>query len=111
MLDFGLSRWLRGGATRRAAGRSGRVIRPATIKRIGGRRAAAIARVADAAVVGSALVNRIAEGIGAAGEPEASLVASVLDYAKALAEGVRNARLETHTATGAGRKLSFGEGS
>ncbi len=54
--------------------------------------AAAVARAADAAVVGSALVERLAAGLDAAGKPSADLVASVLSEVRALASGVRAAR-------------------
>jgi tryptophan synthase alpha chain len=54
--------------------------------------AAAIARVADAAVVGSALVERVREGLDADGRASAALVADTLDYVAALASGVRGAR-------------------
>jgi tryptophan synthase alpha chain len=54
--------------------------------------AAAIARVADAAVVGSALVERMREGLDANGRASAALVAGTLDYVAALAAGVRGAR-------------------
>ncbi len=63
--------------------------------------AAAIARVADAAVVGSALVNRIAEGAEGSGEAKARLVASVLEGARELARGVQGARLDASSAKGA----------
>ncbi|MCH9049957.1 MAG: tryptophan synthase subunit alpha [Proteobacteria bacterium] len=72
--------------------------------------AAAIARVADAAVVGSALVNRIAEGAGATGAAKARLVESVLECARELAQGVRNARLDA-PAAGGDRRLSSAKGS
>ena len=72
--------------------------------------AAAIARVADAAVVGSALVNRIAEGAGATGAAKARLVESVLECAQELAQGVRNARLDA-PAAGGDRRLSSAKGS
>ena len=74
------------------------------------RQAAAVARVADAAVVGSALVNRIAEGAGATGAAKARLVESVLECARELAEGVRNARLDA-PAAGGDRRLSSAKGS
>jgi len=54
--------------------------------------AAAIARVADAAVVGSALVERVREGLDGNGRASAALVAGTLDYVAALAAGVRGAR-------------------
>ncbi|MCH7542650.1 MAG: tryptophan synthase subunit alpha [Proteobacteria bacterium] len=72
--------------------------------------AAAIARVADAAVVGSALVNRIAEGAEASGEAKARMVASVLEGARELARGVRGARLDAPAAAG-DRRLSSAKGS
>ncbi len=54
--------------------------------------AAAVARVADAAVVGSAIVQTIADNLDDSGQPTAQLVANVLDYARSLADGVRSAR-------------------
>ena len=54
--------------------------------------AAAIARVADAAVVGSALVERIGDGLDAESRPGANLVAETLSLVKQLAGGVRGAR-------------------
>jgi len=54
--------------------------------------AAAVARVADAAVVGSALVERVAAHLDGAGKATPGLVAAVLDDVKALATGVRGAR-------------------
>jgi tryptophan synthase alpha chain len=54
--------------------------------------AAAVARAADAAVVGSALVERVAAALDAQGKPGANLVASVLGEVRALATGVRAAR-------------------
>jgi tryptophan synthase alpha chain len=48
-----------------------------------------IARIADAAVVGSSLVERIAGALDADGRPRAGLAEGVLDFAKALGEGVR----------------------
>jgi tryptophan synthase alpha chain len=50
--------------------------------------AADVARVADAAVVGSALVDRVAASLG----DKAALVRSVLDDVRALSAGVRGAR-------------------
>jgi tryptophan synthase alpha chain len=55
--------------------------------------AAAVARVADAAVVGSALVNVIAGHVDAAGRADAGTAKAVLDAVRALAAGVREARL------------------
>lgn len=54
--------------------------------------AAAIGRIADAVVVGSALVNRVAEGLSAAGQPKPDLVNGVLNLAGELADGVHGAR-------------------
>jgi tryptophan synthase alpha chain len=54
--------------------------------------AAAIARAADAAVVGSALVDRIAGALDARGRAGAGLAEAVLGQVAALAEGVRGAR-------------------
>jgi tryptophan synthase alpha chain len=53
-------------------------------------RAAEVARIADAAVVGSALVDEIAQAAAANQSP----VAKVLDRAAALAAAVRSARVE-----------------
>jgi tryptophan synthase alpha chain len=50
-----------------------------------------IAAAADAVVVGSALVDRIARGLDAAGRPRAGLVEAVLDQVRGLAAGVRSA--------------------
>ena len=65
--------------------------------------AAAVARVADAAVVGSALVERVAANLDGAGKAKPGLVAAVLDDVKALASGVRGAR-RTATATATATK-------
>ncbi len=54
--------------------------------------AAAVARVADAAVVGSAIVRQIEANLDADGKPAAGLVDNVLDFVRALARGVRSAR-------------------
>jgi len=54
--------------------------------------AAEIAAVADAAVVGSALVDRVKANLGAGGRPAAGLVDDVLGFVGQLAEGVRSAR-------------------
>jgi tryptophan synthase alpha chain len=54
--------------------------------------AAAVARHADASVVGSAIVDRIARGLDADGKAGPSLVGDVLDFVGSLAAGVRNAR-------------------
>jgi tryptophan synthase alpha chain len=55
-------------------------------------RAAAVARVADAAVVGSALVNKIAAEVDADGRPGPNAAKAALDLVKSLAAGVRAAR-------------------
>ena len=54
--------------------------------------AAAIARHADAAVVGSAIVDRVKAGLDEAGRPKPDLLPGVFAYIKALAEGVRGVR-------------------
>ena len=54
--------------------------------------AAAVARVADATVVGSALVGCIADHLDAAGRARPDLVAAVLGLVRELADGVRGAR-------------------
>jgi tryptophan synthase alpha chain len=60
-------------------------------------RAAAIACVADAAVVGSALVDEVAAGLDEGGD----IAARVLTKTRALAMAVRNARLAQPVAAGA----------
>jgi tryptophan synthase alpha chain len=55
--------------------------------------AAAVARAADAAAVGSALVQRVAQNLAADGRAEAGLVEAVLADVRALAAGVRRARM------------------
>jgi tryptophan synthase alpha chain len=60
--------------------------------------AAAVARIADAAVVGTALVQRLAANLDAGGRAGPSLVAAVLGDVAALAAGVRAARGRTHGA-------------
>jgi tryptophan synthase alpha chain len=55
-------------------------------------RAATVARVADAAVVGSAIVERIRGALDAAGRPKPGLVEDVLAFVRDLADGVRTAR-------------------
>lgn len=52
----------------------------------------AVASVANAAVVGSAIVDRIVDGLDDGGKPKAGLVAGVLDYVNELAAGVRGSR-------------------
>lgn len=54
--------------------------------------AAAIAAIADAAVVGTALVQRLADNLDAAGNARPGLVDDVLGFVAALAAGVRGAR-------------------
>jgi tryptophan synthase alpha chain len=54
--------------------------------------AAAVARVADAAVVGSALVGRIADHLDAAGHATPGLADAVLSLVRELADGVHGAR-------------------
>lgn len=51
-----------------------------------------IARFADAAVVGTALVDRIAANLTADGAAKPGLVADVLKFAESLSEGVRRAK-------------------
>jgi tryptophan synthase alpha chain len=54
--------------------------------------ARAVAGQADAAVVGSAVVSRIADSLDASGKPKAGLKEHVLDLVRDLAAGVRSAR-------------------
>lgn len=54
--------------------------------------AADVARVADAAVVGSAIIRQIEANLDADGKPAAGLVENVLGFVQALAQGVRSAR-------------------
>ena len=56
------------------------------------RQAADVARVADAAVVGSALVDRVKAGLDGDGKPTPGLVDGVLGLVRELADGVRGAR-------------------
>jgi tryptophan synthase alpha chain len=58
--------------------------------------AAAVARVADAAVVGSAIVQRIADAAGESVTPP-ELAASVLGFVRELADGVHGARGDAAT--------------
>ncbi|MEI7608423.1 MAG: tryptophan synthase subunit alpha [Rhodospirillaceae bacterium] len=58
----------------------------------GPERAAAVSQVADAAVVGSAIVNRLARGLDAHGKAHAGLAGDVLAFVRELAAGVRGAR-------------------
>ncbi|MFO1087188.1 MAG: tryptophan synthase subunit alpha [Reyranellaceae bacterium] len=54
--------------------------------------AAAVARHADAAVVGSAIVDRVKAGLDEDGKPKAGLAQGVLSYVETLAHGVRSVR-------------------
>ena len=54
--------------------------------------AAAVARIADAVVVGSALVDRVAASLDAEGRAKPGLVDAVLADVRALGQGVRGAR-------------------
>jgi tryptophan synthase alpha chain len=54
--------------------------------------AAAVAKVADGAVVGSALVDRVAGNLDAAGRAKPGLAEAVLSLVRELAAGVREAR-------------------
>ena len=56
--------------------------------------AAAVAAVADAAVVGSALVDTVASNLDEAGRPRPGLAAAVLNLVGDLARGVRGARMK-----------------
>ena len=51
-----------------------------------------VARVSDAAVVGSAIVNRIVDNLDADGKAKPGLVDEVLGFTKELADGVRAAK-------------------
>jgi tryptophan synthase alpha chain len=54
--------------------------------------AAAVARHADAAVVGSAIVDQVKVALDADGKPKPGLVPGVLGFVKSLAEGVRSVK-------------------
>jgi tryptophan synthase alpha chain len=54
--------------------------------------AAVVARHADAAVVGSAIVDRVKAGLDDKGKPKPDLVPGVFAYVRALADGVRRVR-------------------
>lgn len=54
--------------------------------------AAAVARHADAAVVGTAIVDRVKAGLDDNGKPTPALVPGVFAYIRTLAEGVRGVR-------------------
>ena len=51
-----------------------------------------MARHADAAVVGSAIVDRVKAGLDDKGKPKPDLLPGVLDYVRTLADGVRAVR-------------------
>ncbi len=55
-------------------------------------RAAAVAKVADAVVVGSAIVNKIAAELDSDGKPGTRAAQAAIDLVKSLADGVRMAR-------------------
>jgi len=57
--------------------------------------AAAVAKVADAAVVGSALVDRVASSLDANGKATPELIKAVLGDVRALSQRVRSARFES----------------
>lgn len=54
--------------------------------------AAAVARHADAAAIGSAIVDRVKAGLDDKGKPKPDLVPGVFAYVKALADGIRGVR-------------------
>ena len=54
--------------------------------------AAAVARHADSAVVGSAIVDQVKVALDAQGNPKPGLVPGVLGFVRSLAEGVRSVR-------------------
>jgi len=60
--------------------------------------AAAVARHADASVVGSAIVDRIAKGLDGNGQPGPALIDEVLGFVGSLAAGVRGARAQPQAA-------------
>ena len=51
--------------------------------------AAAVAKIADAAVVGSALVDKVTENLNADGSPGPGMVRAVLGLVHDLSEGIR----------------------
>jgi len=65
--------------------------------------AAEVARSADAAVVGSALVERLAAQLDKKNRPKAGLVAAVLKDVRALSRGIRGARPRIKSAATAAR--------
>ncbi|MFZ2006935.1 MAG: tryptophan synthase subunit alpha, partial [Stellaceae bacterium] len=58
--------------------------------------AAEVARAADAAAVGTALVDRLAQNLDSGGKATAGLVDAVLGDIAALAQGIRGARMAAH---------------
>jgi tryptophan synthase alpha chain len=64
--------------------------------------AGAVARIADAAAVGTALVQRLAQHLDGDGKAGPSLVDAVLTDVRALAAGVRNARVAATRAASSG---------
>jgi tryptophan synthase alpha chain len=60
--------------------------------------AAAVARHADASVVGTAIVDRIARNLDANGKPGPALIDEVLGFVGSLAVGVRGARVPAEAA-------------
>lgn len=54
--------------------------------------AGAVAQIADAAVVGSAIVQMVGDNLDADGKPKPELVTNVLGLSQSLADGVRSAR-------------------
>lgn len=54
--------------------------------------AAAVARHADAAAIGSAIVDRVKAGLDDKGKPKPDLVPGVFAYVRALADGIRGVR-------------------
>ena len=60
--------------------------------------AAAVARHAEASVVGTAIVDRIAQGLDANGKPGPALIDEVLGFVGSLAAGVRTARIAAEAA-------------
>ena len=56
--------------------------------------AAAVARHADASVVGSAIIDRIARGLDTEGKAGPALIGDVLSFVGSLAAGVRGARVQ-----------------
>jgi hypothetical protein len=55
-----------------------------------------VVRVADGAVVASALIDTVAASLDAAGQARPGTIGRVLDQVRALAEGVRGARANPH---------------